>query len=70
MCNATNKSKVEDKNVFFISTKLLDLYYTNHPVPLTKDSLQLVGSTAIFMTAKMLEVQYLDLEFCEHRFLH
>ncbi|CDW81159.1 n-terminal domain containing protein [Stylonychia lemnae] len=70
MYNAVIKSKVDDKNVFFLSVKLLDLYYTNHPIQQNKDTLQLVGATTIFMSAKMLEVQFLDLDFCEQRFLH
>jgi len=37
--NAVLKSRVEDKNVFFLSVKLLDIYYTNHPVALQKDTL-------------------------------
>jgi len=33
------KSRVEDKNVFFLSVKLLDTYYTCHPYALHKDTL-------------------------------
>ena len=54
--NASNKSRVEDKNVFFFAVKLLDLYYMNHQASLGKDTLQLVGATTIFMAAKMLEI--------------
>ena len=68
--NASTKSRVEDKNVFFFAVKLLDLYYMNHQASLGKDTLQLVGATTIFMAAKMLEIQFLDMEFCEQRFLH
>jgi Cyclin, N-terminal domain len=55
---------MEDRNIFFIVVRLVDLYYCNQSHAQPKQELQLNAIASIFVASKLLQINHINLAFC------
>jgi Cyclin, N-terminal domain len=55
---------MEERNIFFMVTRLVDAFYRHKNTPQPKQELQLTAISSIFMASKLVQINHVNLQFC------